>query len=193
MAEEKTEKATPKKRRDERKEGHVFSSKDVIAVASLLGCFYSLQALFPSMYRSLREFMITFLAATQEVGAFDYGILQEIGWRAVILLAKLILPFGFIAIAIAVIATGVQTKFLFTGKVMAFKLKNLNPLKGIKNLFSMKNVVELIKSIIKIIVLAIVLYQLLSSEIVSVAQMTDLAPEALLPIRSKKLWELCLK
>ena len=32
----KTEKATPKKRRDERKEGHVFSSKDVIVVVSLL-------------------------------------------------------------------------------------------------------------------------------------------------------------
>ncbi len=193
MAEEKTEKATPKKRRDERKEGHVFSSKDVIAVASLLGCFYSLQALFPSMYRSLREFMITFLAATQEVGAFDYGILQEIGWRAVILLAKLILPFGFIAIAIAVIATGVQTKFLFTGKAAAFKLKNLNPLKGIKNLFSMKNVVELIKSIIKIIVLAIVLYQLLSSEIVSVAQMTDLAPEAAFAYTLKEVMGIVLK
>ena len=31
----KNEKATPKKRRDERKEGNVFSSKDIIAVASL--------------------------------------------------------------------------------------------------------------------------------------------------------------
>ena len=110
MAEEKTEKATPKKRRDERKEGHVFSSKDVIAVASLLGCFYSLQALFPSIYKSLRSFMITFLAAIQETGAINYGILQEIGWSAAALLAKVILPFGFIAMAIAIIATGVQWK-----------------------------------------------------------------------------------
>ena len=35
----KTEKATPKKRRDERKKGNVFMSKDAVAVASLLGTF----------------------------------------------------------------------------------------------------------------------------------------------------------
>ena len=51
----KTEKATPKKRRDERKEGHVFSSKDVIVVVSLLGTFYGLQILFPTIYKTIRE------------------------------------------------------------------------------------------------------------------------------------------
>ena len=37
MAGDKTEKATPKKRRDERKKGNVMMSKDVVAVATLLG------------------------------------------------------------------------------------------------------------------------------------------------------------
>ncbi len=41
-SDEKTEKATPKKRRDQRKKGNVATSKDVIAVASLVGCFYSI-------------------------------------------------------------------------------------------------------------------------------------------------------
>ena len=36
-AEEKTEKATPKRRRDERKKGNVLMSRDVVAVATLLG------------------------------------------------------------------------------------------------------------------------------------------------------------
>lgn len=193
MAEEKTEKATPKKRRDARKEGQVFSSKDVIAVVSLLGCFYSLQALFPLIYRSLRNFMITFLTATQQSGAVDYGILQEIGWNTAILLAEVILPFGFIAMALGIISTGVQTKFLFSKKAASFKLKNLNPLKGIKNLFSMKNIVELIKSIIKIIILAIVLYQLLSDEIVAVAQMADLAPQAAFAYTLKEVMGIVLK
>ena len=35
----KTEKATPKKRRDERKKGNVFMSRDAVAVAGLLGTF----------------------------------------------------------------------------------------------------------------------------------------------------------
>ena len=38
----KTEKATPKKRRDERKKGNVFMSRDAVAVAGLLGTFATL-------------------------------------------------------------------------------------------------------------------------------------------------------
>ena len=39
----KTEKATPKKRRDERKKGNVMMSKDVVAVATLLGTLVMLR------------------------------------------------------------------------------------------------------------------------------------------------------
>ena len=52
-ADEKTEKATPKRRQDERKKGNVFQSNDVIAVCSLLVLFNSLNALAPKIYRTL--------------------------------------------------------------------------------------------------------------------------------------------
>ena len=52
-AEEKTEKATPKRRQDERKKGNVFQSSDVAAVCSLLVLFHSLKALAVS-YTHLR-------------------------------------------------------------------------------------------------------------------------------------------
>ena len=48
----KTEKATPKKRQDERKKGNVFISKDVVNVVSLLGIFVGLKILFPWIYTS---------------------------------------------------------------------------------------------------------------------------------------------
>lgn len=54
-AEEKTEKATPKRRQDERKKGNVFQSSDVAAVCSLLVLFHSLKALAPMMYESFGE------------------------------------------------------------------------------------------------------------------------------------------
>ncbi|MBE5994738.1 MAG: EscU/YscU/HrcU family type III secretion system export apparatus switch protein, partial [Paenibacillaceae bacterium] len=40
----KTEKASPKKRKDERKKGHVAVSKDVVMIATLLGTFVMLKA-----------------------------------------------------------------------------------------------------------------------------------------------------
>ncbi len=175
-AAEKTEKATPKKRREQRREGNVASSKDVIVVASLFICFYCLQIFFPMISESLGDMMTTLIASVGQVDELSLSILQEIGMKAVVVLAKCIFPLGLISIAVAVLATGIQTRFLFTMKPVKFSLKKLNPLKGIKGLFSTKNLVELLKAALKIIILAVVLYQILSGEIIAIAQMMDINP-----------------
>lgn len=173
---EKTEKATPKKRRDQRKKGNVASSKDVIAVASLIGCFYSLQLLFPTIYRYLRENMIFLISSVAGIDELSLGTLQQIGMKSAEVLAVCIFPLGLISMAIGIIATGIQTRFLFTMKPVGFKMSNLSILKGIKRLFSVKNLVELLKAALKVIVLCVVLYQILKDEIVVIAQMMDINP-----------------
>lgn len=173
-SEEKTEKPTAKKRRDQRKEGNVASSKDVIMVASLLGCFWVLQLLFPMIYESMREAMEFQIYAVAQVEDLSMGFLQQMGMDAVAELSKCIFPLGVISIAISVVATGIQTKFLFTTKPLGFKLSKLSPLKGIKNLFSVKNLIEILKSILKIIILSVILYQLLKEEIVVLSRMLDI-------------------
>lgn len=175
-SEEKTEKATPKKRRDQRKEGNVASSKDVIAVASLIGCFYCLQMLFPAIYESLRDTMIFQISAVESIEELSLGNLQMLGMKAVTVLAKCIFPLGVISLVIGVVATGIQTRFNVTTKPLKFKLSKLNPLKGIKNMFSAKQVVELLKAMIKIIILGVILYGILKDEIVVIAQMMDINP-----------------
>ncbi len=175
-SEEKTEKATPKKRRDQRKEGNVASSKDVIAVASLIGCFYCLQLLFPAIYESLRETMIFQISAVESIEELSLGNLQMLGMKAVTVLSKCIFPLGVISLAIGVVATGIQTRFNVTTKPLKFKLSKLNPLKGLKNMFSLKQVVELLKAVIKIIILGVILYGILKDEIVVIAQMMDIDP-----------------
>ena len=145
----KTEKATPKKRRDERKEGHVFSSKDVIVVVSLLGTFYGLQILFPTIYKTIRENLLYYLNNALSIEELSMAQLSAFGIDAMQVLAICILPLGFISIALAVVATGVQTKFIFTAKSAAFKLSNLSIIKGIKNLFSLRNLIELLKGILE--------------------------------------------
>ena len=175
-SEEKTEKATPKKRRDQRKEGNVASSKDVIAVASLIGCFYCLQLLFPAIYETLRDTMIFQITAVAEIDELSLGTLQMLGMKTVKALAKCIFPLGVISLTIGVVATGIQTRFNVTSKPLKFKLSKLNPLKGIKNMFSAKQVVELLKAVIKIIILGVILYGILKDEIVVIAQMMDIDP-----------------
>lgn len=175
-SEEKTEKATPKKRRDQRKEGNVASSKDVIAVASLIGCFYCLQLLFPMIYEALRDTMVFQITSVSEIEELSLGALQMLGMNAAVVLAKCIFPLGVISLTIGVVATGIQTRFNFTSKPLKFKLSKLSPLKGIKNMFSAKQVVELLKALIKIIILGVILYGILKDEIVVIAQMMDIDP-----------------
>lgn len=176
MAGEKTEKATPKKRRDQRKEGRVASSKDIVAVASLVGCFYCLKLFFPTIYDSLRNHMIFFVNSISDTGELSLGNLEQIGMESVGVFAACVLPVAVISMIIGIVATGVQTRFLFTMKPVGFKLSNLSILKGIKNLFSVRNLVELIKAILKVIILAVILYQILKDEITLIAQMIDMDP-----------------
>lgn len=165
MAGEKTEKATPKKRKDQRKEGNVFQSKDVVTIVSLLGSFCCLQLLFPMIYRTLRDCLVRFIGYAGTVEELGQGDMPKLGFEAGLVVVKGALPILMIGCALAILATGIQTRFLFTSKAFKPKFSNLNPLNGIKNMFSLKSLVELLKGIVKIILLGVILFNLLKGEL----------------------------
>lgn len=157
-SEEKTEKATPKKREDERKKGNIFQSADVVSSVSILLIFILLKITFPYIYRYLSDFFIRYISYTgsksdlSQIAAMD--ILRD-AWIAILLVCS---PVLIAALVAAVIATGVQTKFKFSGEKIKFKLSNVNPLQGIKKLFSIRSVAELLKSIVKTAAIGYVMY-----------------------------------
>lgn len=171
---EKTEKATGKKRKDERKKGHVAMSKDVVTVVSLVGIFCCLRLLFPMIIESLQGALVYQISAVGRVNNLSFAVQQEIGWQAVWVLAKCIFPLGLLGILFAFLSTGVQTRFLFTMDPLKFKLSKLNPLKGLKGLFSLKKLVELLKSSVKIVILGVFMFNILRDEIGSIAKMMNL-------------------
>lgn len=169
----KTEKASPKKRKDERKKGHVAVSKDVVMIATLLGTFVMLKALFPLMYRTMRDYMIKYVSLAPLADTMsDYT--TSIFWDMVIAIAKAAIPIILVSTTLAVIGTGIQTGFLFTKSNLAPKFEKLNPIKGIKNILSLKSLVELIKNLIKIIILSIILYQIIKGDLRAVARTIDM-------------------
>ena len=173
---EKTEKATPKRRREQRRKGNVPVSKDVIVVASLLISFWCIQLFFPIMYESLRDIMNFQISSVSKVDDLTIGNLRQLGMLSVNVLVKSIIPLGLISMAVGIITTGIQTKFLFTMKPLKFKLSKLNPLKGIKKFVSIKNIIEVLKSLVKLIILAVIVYQILKDEIILIAQTMDMNP-----------------
>lgn len=171
---EKTEKATPKKRRDQRKEGNVFQSKDVVTVLTLFGSFWILRMMFPKIYETVRAFMIQFLEFTGTVSDISGGQLSGVPMMIVKALVVTILPVLLASLVLAILGTGVQTRFLVSRKSVTPQLKRLNPLSGIKKLFSLQNVIELIKSILKIIILIAVIYNMIIDDMVQVVRTMDM-------------------
>ena len=173
-SESKTEKATPKKRRDERKEGHIFFSKDIVSVVFIFGSFYALKLLFPGICQSVESFMVHFVELSGTQSSLPTGTLQRIARDFAETSVSCMLPILLICMGLGIVGTGAQTRFLFSRKSVAPKLSRLNPIKGIKNLFSLRNVVELLKSMLKIAILLYIMYSLMKDDIVAVIRTMDM-------------------
>lgn len=154
----KTEKATPKRRRDERKKGNVFLSKDAVAVATLLGSFATLQLLARGSVESLAEFFHFSLLESQmaaaDFTAFLKGCAIKGGW----VMLKIVGPILAATVFCAVAATFAQTKFLVSGESLKPKMNRISPLQGFKRLFSMRSIIETLKGLLKIIILLVIIY-----------------------------------
>ena len=167
---QRTERATPKKRRDERKKGNVFSSKDVVNLISILATFYFLRLYFPILTGKLFEFFERFLGyMVTQPGSVTFArrIIFDFG----LALAITVVPLLLIAVLAGVVGAGMQTRFLFSGEALKPKFSRMNPIQGIKRMFSSRSLVELLKSIIKITVILIVLYNFYKNRLVEIARL----------------------
>lgn len=169
----KTEKASPKKRQDERKKGHVAISKDAVMAVSLVGTFSILKILFPLMYRTMRDYMVKYISMAPLVDTLsDYTelMMADMMWAIV----EAALPILVISGVLSILATGIQTRFLFSRDSLTPKFSRLNPLSGLKNIISLKSLVELLKNILKITILIFILYEIIKGDLNLVARMIDM-------------------
>lgn len=167
--EERTEKATPKKLRDARKEGDIFQSKEVSVAFTTIVTFTVLKIYMTTIYSQISGL---FDDAMEGIGAYPNLSSTEVGEvvvNAFATLAVCILPIMLVGMVVGVISYGAQTRFLFTTKKLAPKFSKMNPLNGIKNIFSFRSLFELVKSILKLVIIVAVIY----------TQFTDLVDQSL--------------
>ncbi|MDR5658251.1 flagellar biosynthesis protein FlhB [Serpentinicella sp. ANB-PHB4] len=160
FSEEKTEKPTPKKRKESREEGQVLQSKEINSALVLLGAFASLYLFSNFIGSSMKSFTVllyeNYLSVNYE---FSQGAINRIYMMTILNMFKIVLPIGMLCLVIGVLSSYVQVGYLFTLKPLKPKLSKLNPIQGFKKLFSMKSLIELIKSILKIILVGFFVYR----------------------------------
>ena len=153
---EKTEQPTAHKLTEARKEGNVARSQDLSAAVVLLGTLMLLVFIGEHVFGQLRAMMTSELQ--RPLAAEDYtvgGVVANAGQRMGMIFSIITPILG----GILVLALGVsilQTGFLLTAKPLQPSLNKLSPLRGLKRLFSRKNLVKLVVSFAKIGILGAV-------------------------------------
>ena len=195
--EDKTEKATPKRRRDERKKGNVLMCQDIIAVATLIGSVAMLKIMAPTFVGQIGEFFSrSFGYAETAVSGTAVDYLGAALFQGIETFAVTAGPMLLVTILVAVSATFAQTRFLVAGDLIRPKFSKLNPLAGFKRLFSLRSIMEALKGLIKISILLIFIYNNLVSlmEVAGKFMYTDLtaACQALFDAIFNLLLQICL-
>jgi len=155
---EKTEKATPKKIRDARKKGQVAKSQDFPSAFTFIVSISAALMLSSQIYETLASYMIyTF----KSVGTTPTDMQSQAGG---LLSNALQMIFNTsVPLMLSVSMVGVLVNFLIIGPLFSMEsmkpdIKRLNPVTNIKNIFKLKTVVELLKSIFKITGALILIY-----------------------------------
>lgn len=172
---QKTEKATPKRRQDAREKGQVLYSREISSALLLLFVFLTIKALGGYIYNQIAAL---FRLCTNSLAMdFDVNAVNELlslFGLVLIQLLKIVGPLFAVALVIGVGASYAQVGSLFTVEPLKPQLSRLNPINGIKRIFSLRGLTELIKAILKITAIGIVAWKSIEAEAINIAKLMDL-------------------
>lgn len=174
-SENRTEKATPKKRRDVRKKGQVFQSREISSTLVLLLVFIALRLFGSNIYIQITEFAKKVFTEYPKIDdLYMPDILTKIFIDGIIVFISAAGPVLLIALLTALIVSYAQVGFLFTVETLRPQLGRINPFNGMKRIFSMRGAVELAKAVMKVTVICYVSYSYLNGKAHALMSLMDM-------------------
>lgn len=168
---EKTEEATPQRREDFRKRGQVAQTRELGSVLMLLSIVISMWL--------LGSFFLDQIHQVFTRSFTDYLVISanEEGWRAAALFAGvrsvlIVAPLGAMLWLVGVTGSLLQVGFLTNEEAFKFNPNRINPVEGLKRLFSIRSIVEGLKAIFKVVVVVFVLALILRSELLTIPRLS---------------------
>lgn len=170
---DKTEQPTAKKKKDARKKGNVVKSKEIVNALTLLGILLIVYTMSDFIILELKNFIVSCLSSDFTT-SIDYNTLQVLVIKLIISFMKIFLPIGGVIILFAVVGNVMQSGLLLTGDGLKPQLSKMNPISGFKNMFSLKALGNLIKSIAIIVVLFYVGYSFIEKNFEGIIKIGDI-------------------
>jgi flagellar biosynthetic protein FlhB len=187
---EKTEKATPKKRAEAFDKGQVAKSADLNGAVVLMAALLALSAFGPRMLAEMETAMLTVIQLMSHPEVVDQkgiGSLFLLIGKHVVLGA---LPVVLICLVSGVIVNVVQVGIKPKRKAVRPDFKRLNPISGVKNLFSPNSLVELAKNLVKVGLVGSIVVFTVMPKLAELAALVGTPAQVLLPQLCKMILSL---
>lgn len=192
---EKTEEATSKKLKDVREEGNVAKSTEIVTAATLISLYLCLRFGVPFVGRRLlHSFDASYSLIPRMVndGLHTEEFLYLL-FQTTIEMAIACAPFLVFGFVFAFFSNSLQFKYQITSKPLQPKFNKLNPISGFKRMFSMNTLVELLKSVVKIVAIAYISYDVLVEHVDELFLLYDMSVVQGLELMYDIILELLLK
>jgi len=187
---ERTERATPKKRAQARKKGQVAQSREISSAAILIGATAVFYFWGSQMVGRFTEFIHTFY---RNIGTLDlqqssvpmllWEIMQQVFW--------VLLPLLTVVVLVAVAANVAQIGFLVIEEPFAFRFSKLNPVSGIKRLFSLRSFAELVKSLLKMGFVGLVAFAMVKGQAGALPSLMQMGVAGILAFFGQVAFKVC--
>ena len=168
MPGEKTEEPTPKHLRDAREQGQVAKSQEIPSAAAVIAMFLFVWMGFDWIRDEIQT--LVFLAADGIGRPFEEG-LKTMAKASIRAFAAIVLPAAVLAALAGALGHLGQTGPVFAWKAAMPKLDKLNTKQWFSKVFSIKNLVEFLRSILKIAVITVIFYLVFGNELPTILRM----------------------
>lgn len=172
---QKTEDPTDKKLSDALKKGQVAKSQEVGHWFMMLGIAGFLLILIGHMGGELTRLLRAFIASPDQIN-LSTGALKDLLTEVVYGLAYAVLPVLLLLALVAAVGTLIQHPFIFTTEKLKPQLSKISPIAGVKRLFSSQSVMEFLKGIAKLIIVAFVAFALIWPDLNALPQLIMVDP-----------------
>ncbi len=161
---EKTEEPSQHRIDEFRKKGDVASSKELTSVLVLAACLLTLSLSLVYVYEEMTKY-IEWLYTLDIASAYTEKSLNTITTRTFMVALKCGAPVMLTALCVGVLVQIAQIGFLYSPDILELNFDRVNPLNGVKKLFSMQSIFETFKGIIKFAVVLSVVYVYLKDDV----------------------------
>ena len=165
MSQEKTEKATPKRREDARKKGQIARGAELPAALGFIGALVAFSFFSQNMFEAIVVYIQNTTQQIPNLKTLSPADVNILFFNGIKTLAIMTVPLIAVALSAGIAGNLAQGGFSLTGEALKPKGERFSPAKNIKKIFGLDSVVNLAKSLVKLALLGSIAYGVLSPAI----------------------------